>query len=152
MHLGVLTEQTLEISSVVKDPTQPGPSLVTEVKDSSLTILHQLPFSCRGSWRSRAHFWWVFAKLGHTFLSEEFVEVCRLQIWERSLFRGIIYTQGTSLHQYWSGFFNPFIPSLRRVCFSLGGHIVPRGSSDLEWEITPNRLETYHRGFLVPDL
>jgi hypothetical protein len=26
---------------VVKDPTQPGPSLVTEVKDSSLTILHQ---------------------------------------------------------------------------------------------------------------
>jgi hypothetical protein len=44
MHLGVLrvlTEQTLEISSVVKDSTQPGPSLVTEVKDSSLTILHQ---------------------------------------------------------------------------------------------------------------
>jgi hypothetical protein len=44
MHLGVLrvlTEQTLEISSVVKDPTQPGPSLVTEVKDPSLTILHQ---------------------------------------------------------------------------------------------------------------
>jgi hypothetical protein len=37
MHLGVLTEQTLEISSVVKDPTQPGPSLVMEVKDSSLT-------------------------------------------------------------------------------------------------------------------
>jgi hypothetical protein len=27
---------------VVKDPTQPGPSLVTEVKDSSLTILHQI--------------------------------------------------------------------------------------------------------------
>jgi hypothetical protein len=50
MHLGVLrvlTEQTLEISSVVKDPTQPGPSLVTEVKYSSLTILHQLPFSYR---------------------------------------------------------------------------------------------------------
>jgi hypothetical protein len=45
MHLGVLrvlTEQTLEISSVVKDPTQPGPSLVTEVKDSSLTILQSV--------------------------------------------------------------------------------------------------------------
>jgi hypothetical protein len=44
MHLGVLrvlTEQTLEISSVVKDPTFPDPSLVKEVKDSSLTILHQ---------------------------------------------------------------------------------------------------------------
>jgi hypothetical protein len=50
MHLGVLrvlTEQTLEISSVVKDPTQPGPSLVTEVKDSSLTILHQFYLSHR---------------------------------------------------------------------------------------------------------
>jgi hypothetical protein len=45
MHLGVLrvlTEQTLEISSVVKDPTFPDPSLVMEVKDSSLTILHQI--------------------------------------------------------------------------------------------------------------
>jgi hypothetical protein len=47
MHLGVLrvlTEQTLEISSVVKDPTQPGPSLVTEVKDSphhSTSVLSQ---------------------------------------------------------------------------------------------------------------
>jgi hypothetical protein len=44
MHLGVLrvlTEQTLEINSMLKDPTQPGPSLVTEVKDFSLTILHQ---------------------------------------------------------------------------------------------------------------
>jgi hypothetical protein len=43
MHLGVLrvlTEQTLEISSVVKDPTFPDPSLVTEVKYSSLTMLH----------------------------------------------------------------------------------------------------------------
>jgi hypothetical protein len=50
MHLGVLrvlTEQTLEISSVVKDPTQPGPSLVTEVKDPSLTILHQFYLSYR---------------------------------------------------------------------------------------------------------
>jgi hypothetical protein len=27
---------------VVKDPTQPGPGLVTEVKYSSLTILHQI--------------------------------------------------------------------------------------------------------------
>jgi hypothetical protein len=44
MHLGVLrvlTEQTLEINSVVKDSTQPDPSLVTEVKDSSLTSLHR---------------------------------------------------------------------------------------------------------------
>jgi hypothetical protein len=44
MHLGilrVLTEQTLEINSVVKDPTFPDPSLVKEVNDSSLTILHQ---------------------------------------------------------------------------------------------------------------
>jgi hypothetical protein len=39
--LRVLTEQTLEISSVVKDPTFPDPSLDKEVKDSSLTILHQ---------------------------------------------------------------------------------------------------------------
>ena len=45
MHLGVfgvLTEQTLEINSMVKYPTQPGPSLVMEVKYSSLTILHQI--------------------------------------------------------------------------------------------------------------
>jgi hypothetical protein len=37
MHLGVLrvlNEQTLEISYVVKDPTFPDPSLVTEVKYS----------------------------------------------------------------------------------------------------------------------
>ena len=45
--LRVLTEQTLEINSVVKDPTQPGPSLVTEVKYSSLTILHQFHPSYR---------------------------------------------------------------------------------------------------------
>jgi hypothetical protein len=57
MHLEVLrvlTEQTLEISSVVKDPTQPGPSLVTEVKDSSLTILHQfysVPGAFVETWR-----------------------------------------------------------------------------------------------------
>jgi hypothetical protein len=42
--LRVLTEQTLEISSVVKDPTFPDPSLAKEVKDSSLTILHQFRF------------------------------------------------------------------------------------------------------------
>jgi hypothetical protein len=36
--------------------------------------------------------------------------------------------------------------------FSSGGRIVPRRSSDLEWEITPNSLEIYHRGFLSPDL
>jgi hypothetical protein len=49
MHLGVLRvlKQTLEISSVVKDPTQLDPSLVTEVKDSSLTILHQFYLSHR---------------------------------------------------------------------------------------------------------
>jgi hypothetical protein len=50
MHLGVLrvlTKQTLEISSVVKDPTQLGPSLVTQMKDSSLTILHQSSLSYR---------------------------------------------------------------------------------------------------------
>jgi hypothetical protein len=44
MHLGVLrvlTEQTLEIRLVVKYSTQPGPSLVMEVKYSFLTILHQ---------------------------------------------------------------------------------------------------------------
>ena len=42
MHLGVLrvlTKQTLEIISVVKDSTYPNPSLAKEVKDSSLTIL-----------------------------------------------------------------------------------------------------------------
>jgi hypothetical protein len=57
MHLGilrVLIEQTLEISSVVKDPTFPDPSLVTEVKDSSLTILHQI-YSVPG----------VFVEAGH---------------------------------------------------------------------------------------
>ena len=44
MHLGVLrvfTEQTLEINWVVKDSTFLDPSLVTEVKDPSLTILNQ---------------------------------------------------------------------------------------------------------------
>ena len=64
MHLGVLTKQTLEISSVVKDPTQPDPSLITEVKDSSLTILHQLLFSFRSNGKSRAQFWSVVAELG----------------------------------------------------------------------------------------
>jgi hypothetical protein len=52
MHLGVLrvfTEQTLEIISVVKYPTQPSPILVMEVKYSSITILHQLLFSYRSS-------------------------------------------------------------------------------------------------------
>jgi hypothetical protein len=37
--LRVLGEQTLEISSVVKDSTFPDPSLVKEVEDPSLTIL-----------------------------------------------------------------------------------------------------------------
>jgi hypothetical protein len=52
MHLGVLrvlTKQTLEISSVVKDPTQPSPRLVTKVKYFSLTILRQLLFSSEAS-------------------------------------------------------------------------------------------------------
>jgi hypothetical protein len=39
--LRVLTEQTLEIISVVKDPTFPDPIFVKEVNDSSLIILHQ---------------------------------------------------------------------------------------------------------------
>jgi hypothetical protein len=59
MHFGVLrvlTEQTLEISSMVKNPTFPNPSLVMEVKYSSLTILHQLPFSFRGSLRKHGTF------------------------------------------------------------------------------------------------
>jgi hypothetical protein len=54
MHLGVLRvliEQTLEINSVVKYPTQPDPSLVTEVKDSSLTILHQIYLVQEPLWR-----------------------------------------------------------------------------------------------------
>jgi hypothetical protein len=71
MHLGVLrvlTEQTLEISSVVKDPTQPGPSLVTEVKDSSLTILHQF-YSVLGAFvETEAYCWRFSAELGHTVL------------------------------------------------------------------------------------
>jgi hypothetical protein len=37
--LRVLSKQTLETSKEVKDPSVPGPSLVKEVKDSSLTIL-----------------------------------------------------------------------------------------------------------------
>jgi hypothetical protein len=43
--LRVLTEQTLEISLVVKDSTFPDPSLAKEVKDSSLTILHKFLLS-----------------------------------------------------------------------------------------------------------
>jgi hypothetical protein len=43
--LRVLTEQTLEISSVVKDSTFPDPILAKEVKYSSLTILSQGLFS-----------------------------------------------------------------------------------------------------------
>jgi hypothetical protein len=42
---------------VVKDPTQPGPSLVTEVKDSSLTILSQSQVDSTGSERGSAHQW-----------------------------------------------------------------------------------------------
>jgi hypothetical protein len=37
--LRVLTRQTLEISTEVKDPSFPGPSLAKVVKDSTLTIL-----------------------------------------------------------------------------------------------------------------
>jgi len=40
--LRVLSKQTLETSKEVKDPSVPGPSLVKEVKDSSLTILHHI--------------------------------------------------------------------------------------------------------------
>ena len=40
--LRVLRLQTLEINSVVKDPTYLDPSLVTEVKYSSLTIIHHI--------------------------------------------------------------------------------------------------------------
>jgi hypothetical protein len=52
MNLGVLrvlTEQNLEMSSMVKESTFPDPSLVTEVRDSSLMILHQLPFNYKRS-------------------------------------------------------------------------------------------------------
>jgi hypothetical protein len=57
MHLGVLrvlTEQTLEIRSEVKYPTQPGPTLVMEVKDYSLTILHQI-YSVPGAFVEASH-------------------------------------------------------------------------------------------------
>jgi hypothetical protein len=63
MHLGVLRvliEQTLEISSVVKDPTQLGPSLVMEVKDSShhsTSIPSQSQVDPIGSERGSAHQW-----------------------------------------------------------------------------------------------
>jgi len=40
--LRVLIEQTLDISSVVKDSISPGSSLVMKVQYSSLTILQQL--------------------------------------------------------------------------------------------------------------
>jgi hypothetical protein len=52
--LRVLIEQTLEINSMVKDPTFPNPSLAKEVKDSSLTILHQFRFIARATCASRA--------------------------------------------------------------------------------------------------
>ena len=71
MHLGVLrvfTEQTLEINSVVKDSTFYDPSLAKEAKDSSLTILYQLPFSYRGSCGGRAYCWRFFAELGRIVL------------------------------------------------------------------------------------
>jgi hypothetical protein len=40
---------------VVKDPTQPDPSLVTEVKDSSLTILHQIYSASEGFYTSHRY-------------------------------------------------------------------------------------------------
>jgi hypothetical protein len=58
MHLGVLrvlTEQTLEINSVVKDSTFLDPSLAKEVKDSSLTILHQFRVTSAISLARGAH-------------------------------------------------------------------------------------------------
>jgi hypothetical protein len=52
--LRVLTRQTLEISTEVKDPSFPGPSLAKVVKDSTLTILSssnpfQLSFVKKGA-------------------------------------------------------------------------------------------------------
>jgi hypothetical protein len=58
MHLGVLRvliEQTLEIGPVLKYPTQPGPILVTEVKDSSLTIVHHFKVTLANSLARGAH-------------------------------------------------------------------------------------------------
>jgi hypothetical protein len=68
--LRVLTEQTLEISSVVKDPTFPDPSLTKEVKDSSLTILHQF-YSVTGAVEETGRSFGVFVELGHTVLERE---------------------------------------------------------------------------------
>jgi hypothetical protein len=53
--LRVLTQQTLEINSVVKDPTYLDPSLVTEVEDSSLTILHQIYSAAEGFYTSHKY-------------------------------------------------------------------------------------------------
>jgi hypothetical protein len=58
MHLGilrVLTEQTLEINSMVKDSTFPDPRFAKEVKYSSLTILHQIIVTSTISLARREH-------------------------------------------------------------------------------------------------
>jgi hypothetical protein len=75
MHLGVLRvliEQTLEISSMVKNPTQPSPRLVTEVKDSSLTILHQLRFIAGATSASRAQVERFSSREGALFGEDQF--------------------------------------------------------------------------------
>jgi hypothetical protein len=63
--LRVLGEQTLEISSVVKDSTSPGPSLVTEVQYPSLTILQQLQVTHPLEKRENAQFLGFSSRRAH---------------------------------------------------------------------------------------
>jgi hypothetical protein len=138
MHLGVLTEQTLEISSVVKDFTFPDPSLAKEVKDSSLTILHQIRVTSAISLAKGAH---QLRKINSICFGETGSSV--------DLTSGSFVI---TLDHCLSGFINPFILSLRRACFSSGGNIVHSGSCELEREMTPNNLEVHQRVSLTPDL
>jgi hypothetical protein len=83
---------------------------------------------------------------------DQFNFLWRAWIFSRSHSTIIFLHPSTFLHHCLSGFFNPFILSIMRVCFSSGGRIVHSGSRELEREITPNSLEVHQRVYLTPDL
>jgi hypothetical protein len=64
--LRVLSQETLETSKEVKDPSVPGPSLAKEVKDPSLTILFIHRYSSLIIWRLGRRFE-VFSSSGGLF-------------------------------------------------------------------------------------
>jgi hypothetical protein len=150
--LRVLSQETLETSKEVKDPSVPGPSLAKEVKDSSLTILYS-PDSIQES----------FVQAGRSL--KGFPAGWAHQLRRKDL---ICFEEARSTGEHTSGVvaisIAPFCISCLRVFFCISillfswAYLLKKGASfiegDLSWKVRSRGLTPYllHMLSTAPDL